>query len=66
MDPAPTGPRPVPVAATERLNLVYHAIIGVAMGAIAPFTGSPGPAIAMGMVIGQAAVERAKGSDQRL
>jgi hypothetical protein len=61
MDVAP----PTPASAsggTERLNLVYHAIIGVAMGAVAIATVFAWiPAIPMGMVIGRAAVEQAKG-----
>lgn len=49
-------------AAPERLNLAYHAFIGLAMGIIAPFTGLAWPlAILTGMVIGRANVERAKG-----
>jgi hypothetical protein len=48
--------------APERLNLAYHAIIGVAMGAVAVATVFAWiPAIPMGIIIGRAAVERAKG-----
>jgi hypothetical protein len=52
--------------ATGRLNYVYLAIIGVAMGVIAPFTVFAWPvAIGIGMVIGLAGVERARGITQR-
>ena len=62
MDVAPSAPTSAPDGAPERLNLVYHAIIGVAMGAIAVATVFAWvPAIPMGMVIGRAAVEQAKG-----
>ena len=61
MDVAPPAP-PASGGAPERLNLVYHAIIGVAMGAIAVATVFAWlPAIPMGIVIGRAAVEQAKG-----
>jgi hypothetical protein len=67
MDVAPPAPTPGSAGATERLNLVYHAIIGVAMGAIAVATVYAWiPAIPMGMVIGQAAVEQARGIRPRL
>jgi hypothetical protein len=56
---------PAPASASagvERLNLVHHAVVGVAMGAIAVATVFAWiPAIPMGMVIGRAAVEQAKG-----
>ena len=53
-------------AAPERLNLVYHVIIGVAIGIVAVFTGFAWPfAIAVGMLIGLAGVERARGIQQR-
>lgn len=53
-------------AATERLNVVYHAIIGMAMGLISPFTGLAWPvAIVVGSIIGLANVERTKGIEQR-
>ena len=53
-------------AAPERLNLVYHLIIGVAIGIVAVFTGFAWPfAIAVGMLIGLAGVERARGIQQR-
>jgi hypothetical protein len=62
MDTAPPAPAVGSSAVPERLNLVYHAIIGVAMGAIAVATLFAWiPAIPMGMVIGRAAVEQAKG-----
>ena len=54
-------PAPAPTT-TERLNLPYHAIIGVAMGVVALFTALAWiPAILMGLVIGRASVEQAKG-----
>ena len=62
MDVAPPTPPSASAGAPERLNLVYHAIIGVAMGAVAIATVFAWiPAIPMGMVIGRAAVEQAKG-----
>lgn len=60
---APLAP-PAPVApvAPEKINLAYHAILGVAMGAIGLFTGLAWiPAILTGMVIGRASAEQAKG-----
>ena len=67
MDVASPAPAPGSAGATEPLNLVYHAIIGVAMGVIAVATWFAWiPAIPMGMVIGQAAVEQAKGIRPRL
>jgi hypothetical protein len=54
----------MPPAATEakRLNLTYHAIIGVAIGLIAPFTGFAWAiAILLGIVIGKSQVDRATG-----
>ena len=52
--------------ATERLNYVYLAIIGVAMGLVAPFTAFAWPiAIGVGMILGLAAVERLNGVQQR-
>jgi hypothetical protein len=52
--------------ATERLNYVYLAIIGVAMGLVAPFTAFAWPlAIGVGMTLGLAAVERSSGIQQR-
>ena len=62
MDVASPAPPSASAGPPERLNLVYHAIIGVAMGAIAVATVFAWiPAIPMGMVIGRAAVEQAKG-----
>jgi hypothetical protein len=56
------SPAPASAAAPERVNFAYHAIIGVAMGAVAVATVFAWiPAIPMGMVIGRAAVEQAKG-----
>lgn len=56
------SPPPGSVGTPERLNLVYHGIVGVAMGAIAVATVFAWiPAIPMGMVIGRAAVDQAKG-----
>ena len=59
-----TGPPTTATTAqsTVRLNLAYHAIIGAAMGVIAPFTGFAWiPAILTGMVIGRAGVEQRQG-----
>jgi hypothetical protein len=62
MDVAPPAPGPASAVATERLNLAYHAILGLAMGAVAVATVFAWiPAIPMGIVIGRAAVEQAKG-----
>ena len=62
MDVAPPTPASASAGVTERPNLVYHAIIGVAMGAVAVATVFAWiPAIPMGMVIGRAAVEQARG-----
>jgi hypothetical protein len=56
------GAGPASAVATERLNLAYHAILGLAMGAVAVATVFAWiPAIPMGIVIGRAAVEQAKG-----
>lgn len=56
------SPPPASAGASERLNFAYHAIIGVAMGVVAVATVFAWiPAIPMGMVIGRAAVEQAKG-----
>jgi hypothetical protein len=58
-----TGPGMAP---PERLNMTYHLIIGVAIGIVAVFTAFAWPfAIAVGMIIGLAGVERAKGIQQR-
>ncbi len=46
--------------------MAYHAIIGVAIGLIAPFTAFAWPfAIGVGMIIGHAGVERMHGVGQR-
>ena len=53
-------------AATERLNFIYLAIIGLAMGLVAPFTAFAWPlAILIGMILGLAGVERSRGIQQR-
>ena len=58
---APTAQTGQP-ATTERINFPYHAIIGVAMGAVGLFTAFAWfPAILTGMVIGRASVDQAKG-----
>ncbi len=58
---APPTP-PVSQGAPARLNVASHAIIGVAMGLVAPFTGFAWiPAILTGMVIGRAGVEQRQG-----
>lgn len=58
--PMPTAPPP------EKLNLVYHLIIGVASGIVAPFTiWAWIPALLTGMVIGGADVDRINGRPQR-
>jgi hypothetical protein len=63
--PQSTQATPAP-AASERLNFVYLAIIGVAMGLVAPFTAFAWPiAIGLGMILGLAAVERSTGVQQR-
>ena len=57
---------PPPAVAPERLNLVYHLIIGVACGIVAPFTiWAWIPALLTGMVIGGADVDRMNGRPQR-
>ena len=59
--PMPATPQP-----TEKLNLVYHLIIGVACGIVAPFTiWAWIPALLTGMVIGSADVDRINGRAQR-
>jgi len=61
----PTPPPPA-AAAPEKLNLVYHLIIGVAAGLVAPFTiWAWIPALLTGMVIGGADVDRINGRPQR-
>src|SRR5262245_39639290 len=60
-DSGPPGPPPAQPA-PQRLNVASHAVIGVAMGLIAPFTGLAWvPAILTGMVIGRAGVEQRQG-----
>jgi len=62
----PTPPSPLAPAAPEKLNLVYHLIIGVASGIVAPFTiWAWIPALLTGMVIGAADVDRINGRQQR-
>lgn len=64
--PAPAAPATAAPAATERLNFIYLAIIGVAMGLVAPFTAFAWPiAIGIGMILGLAGVERMNGVQQR-
>ena len=68
MEPTQTQATQAPAApaATERLNFIYLAILGVAMGLVAPFTIVAWPvAIMVGMIIGHAGVERSKGIQQR-
>jgi hypothetical protein len=62
-----TDQPPPPMAASpEKLNLVYHVIIGVASGMVAPFTiWAWIPALLTGMVIGGADVDRINGRSQR-
>jgi hypothetical protein len=62
MEAAAVGGAPPAAAATRRLNLAYHAIIGVAIGLVAPFTGFAWAiAILLGIVIGRSQVDRAMG-----
>ena len=57
-----TAPPPAAAAATERLKVVYHLVIGVAIGIVALFTGLAWPfAILTGMVIGKANSDRRLG-----
>ena len=57
---------PAAVAAPEKLNVVYHLIIGVAIGIVALFTLWAWPfALLTGMVIGKAASDRRMGLAQR-
>jgi len=62
----PTPPPAQAPVAPEKLNLVYHLIIGVAAGIVAPFTlWAWIPALLTGMVIGGADVDRINGRPQR-
>jgi hypothetical protein len=64
--PPPMTAAPPPPAGQEKLNLVYHLIIGVAAGIVAPFTiWAWIPALLTGMVIGGADVDRINGRPQR-
>jgi hypothetical protein len=70
--PPPVMPAMPATAATpgtqppEKLNLVYHLIIGVASGIVAPFTiWAWIPALVTGMVIGGSEVDRINGRPQR-
>jgi len=59
----PTGPATVP---TERLNLPYHLVIGVAIGVVSLFTFFAWPfAILTGIVIGKANSDRRLGRAQK-
>jgi hypothetical protein len=59
-------PPPATPAPPEKLNLVYHLIIGVAAGIVAPFTiWAWIPALLTGMVVGGADVDRLNGRPQR-
>ena len=62
-----TAPPPSPPAASyERVNLVYHLIIGAAVGVTAAFTALAWPvAMVVGYVIGQDQVERMRGIKAR-
>ena len=65
MSDMPPPPTTAP-APPEKLNLVYHLIIGVACGIVAPFTiWAWIPALLTGMVIGGADVDRINGRLQR-
>ena len=66
MSEKPPPPAVGAPAAPEKLNLVYHLIIGVACGIVAPFTiWAWIPALLTGMVIGGADVDRINGRPQR-
>jgi hypothetical protein len=64
MEPG-TGTTPAPAgaaASSQRLNVVYHLVIGFAIGVVALFTGLAWPfAILTGMVIGKASSDRRLG-----
>ena len=66
IDPGTGTAAAPPVAATpERLNVIYHLVIGLAIGVIALFTGLAWPfAIATGIVIGKANSDRRLGRRQ--
>jgi hypothetical protein len=58
------GAAPVTTAPArpEKINFAYHAILGVAMGAVGLFTALAWiPAILLGMIIGRSGVEQSKG-----
>lgn len=64
MEPG-TGTATPAAAAPEKLNVVYHLVIGVAVGVISLFTGLAWPfAILTGMVIGKANSDRRLGRRQ--
>jgi len=69
--PAPGAAIPAPAPgvvapAVEKLNVTYHAIIGVAIGLVALITGLAWPfAILTGMVIGKANSDRRLGRAER-
>lgn len=66
MSDVPPPPAVAAPATPEKLNLVYHLIIGVACGIVAPFTiWAWIPALLTGMVIGGADVDRINGRPQR-
>lgn len=60
--PGSTAPVTAAPAAPEKINLAYHAILGVAMGVVGLFTALAWiPAILLGMIIGRSGVEQSKG-----
>ena len=66
--PAPVAPAPTvaPAPAVERINLLYHGIIGAAVGVTAAFTALAWPvAMVLGYVIGRDQVERMHGIKAR-
>jgi hypothetical protein len=63
---SPSSGPPAAAPQVERINLGYHAGIGVAIGLVSLFTVFAWPfAILTGMVIGQAEVERKQGRPPR-
>lgn len=69
-EPMPAAPPPsaTPAAApaVERLNLLYHVIIGVAAGMVGAFTGLAWPvALVVGSIVGRDQVERMHGIRNR-